>query len=396
MRQRCGMTTENSTTTGISTTRRAAATDRCFGQSAGTMFAFTRSLTRSVAFGFALALLGGCLPRMHVTHPVEIEVFDALTLEPVSGAEIRHGAPTDKFQPTLSEHATTDAHGSATIRSIRLVDDAWWKICRTSAIDAPCGPYYEGVGLSQMPEEFEEIKINGRPTRYRAPLWPTIMFSIDLPADFRGLLVWSNVDDDVAADSGWRPPTELLPMRLEANSTLRAALKPNVDGVATSPRSIAGVRGCVPDAVNMPHVIVNMDGQPLPWMDATDALFRREVTSVPTLDPNDDPSAMSGKIVETQVDATLVRAWILRPLHVPGEPPSSADARETWSRLWFIGSLDELRAWLIANDLRGLSWRGSVADANDFAAKRVFAAHKLRPLVPTATALGTPPVWSAR
>ncbi|MEY2794615.1 MAG: hypothetical protein RIR10_331 [Planctomycetota bacterium] len=353
-------------------------------------------LMGAVTLGITLPFLGGCLPRLHGKHPVEIEVFDALTLEPVAGAEITNGAPTDKFQPTLREHATTDANGRATIRSIRLVDDAWWQVCRTSAMNAPCGPYYEGVGLSQMPSEFEEIKIAGKPTRYRAPLWPTIMFSIDLPSDYRGLLVLRMVDGDVAADSGWRPPAELFPIRLEANSTLRAALKPNSDGVVTSPRSIAGVRGFLPDAPNMPHVIVNMAGKPLPWVDTTDALFRREVIEVATPDPNDDPSAKLVKLVETPIDATVVRAWNLRVFDVPGAPPSYTAAQDPWLKLWFIGSLDELREWLTARHLRGLSWRGSIADTNDPAATRAFAAHKLRPLVPTASTVGTPPVWSAR
>ena len=86
-----------------------------------------------------VAPIAGCF-RPHLTQPVEIEVFDAITGEAVAGASVVHGAPTGKFEPSLHEDATADAAGVATIDSLRLVDDAWWQLARSDAPHAQRGP----------------------------------------------------------------------------------------------------------------------------------------------------------------------------------------------------------------------------------------------------------------
>ena len=66
------------------------------------------------------------------------------------------------------------------------------------------------------------------------------------------------------------------------------------------------------------------------------------------------------------------------------------------SYAWFIGTLDELRTWLRANELRPLSVWGTRVDTDDPAVRRVYAAHKLLPLVPRAKEPSGPPMWSVR
>lgn len=52
----------------------------------------------------ALGSAVGCT-RVHVKETVEIEVFDAISLEPVADARVEHGAPTGKFLMRLDEIA---------------------------------------------------------------------------------------------------------------------------------------------------------------------------------------------------------------------------------------------------------------------------------------------------
>ena len=154
-------------------------------------FEFLRGTTASLvccllAVAPIVAPIAGCF-RPHLTQSVEIEVFDAITSEPVAGASVVHGAPTGKFESTLQEDATADAAGVATIDSLRLVDDAWWQLARSDALHAQHGPYYNGTGWSQIPSEFERVASPARLNRYRAPLWPDIWMLIEVPTGFRGL-----------------------------------------------------------------------------------------------------------------------------------------------------------------------------------------------------------------
>ncbi len=88
-------------------------------------FAFSRGTTVSLvccllAVAPIVAPIAGCF-RPHLTQPVEIKVFDAITGEHVAGASVVHGAPTGKFERSLRENATADAAGVATIDSLRFV-----------------------------------------------------------------------------------------------------------------------------------------------------------------------------------------------------------------------------------------------------------------------------------
>ena len=327
--------------------------------------------------------LAGCF-RPHFTQPVEIEVFDAITREPVAGARIDHGAPTGKFQATIQESATADAAGVATIASIRLVDDSWWQIARSDACGAPQGPYYAGEGWSQIPRAFEEVeKVDGR-RRFRAPLWPAIRAVVELPAGFRGVFAWVAVDTDAAPDAGWLPPADLLPARLEEGAAFRAALRPDAAGVIAHPMSVGGVRGYGPinfDGSRSP--IVRLGGERLDVVEAgSEVVIRRVLRS---------GSEPQGRLEIVPLDAAVVRAWRLWSWRVPGEPISASRPRDAW----FVGSLDDLRAWLEANGLRPLNPNSGLRlDSEDRAARRVYAAHALAPLIPRASAPSAAPAWS--
>ena len=363
----------------------------------------TKNLAKCVALAF-IALtptLTGCF-RPHLTHPIEIEVFDAISLEPVAGAEITHGAATGKFERSLRERATTDASGLAKMESIRMVNDAWWQLSRSDARDAQCGPLYEGVGLSQMPREFERVEITDTTvplrhhTRYRAPLWPKIEFVFDLPNGFRGLLVWNAVAVDAAADSGWLPPIDMRPARFESDACFRASLRPNAAGVVAHPTTVGGVPGFEPHGWKTGFgTILRLNGAPVFQVEATDTLVTRRVVEAPVASPRVGAPSTKLNIEETPCDPSVVRAWQLRAWHAMGAPRSYAGMQERWPEIWFIGSLDELRAWLAANDLHGLDVGfGHRVDPNDAAAQRVYAAHKLRPLLPIAKAPSSAPMWS--
>ena len=134
---------------------------------------------------------------------------------------------------------------------------------------------------------------------------------------------------------------------------------------------------------------------PILQAEATDTLVTRQVVEDPVESPRVASPTTKVSIEETPWDPTLVRAWQLRAWHAMGAPRSYAGMQERWPKIWFIGSLDELRAWLAANDLHRLDVGfGHRVDPNDAAAQRVYAAHKLRPLLPIATEPSAATVWS--
>ena len=342
-----------------------------------------RRMIRMACLGLTALPLAACF-RPHLLQPVEIEVFDAITREPVAGAQIDHGAPTGKFEASIQESATTDAAGVATIASIRLVDDSWWQIARSDARDAPRGPYYAGEGWSQIPRAFEEVETLDGPRRFRAPLWPDIFVVAELPEGFRGVCSWVAIDTDAAPDAGWLPPAESLGARFERGARFRAALRPDAAGVIAHPTAVGGVRGFEP---------TNFDGSRSP-------AFRLGGAHLDVVEPGSElvvrrilgsGPGPGSRIEVVPLDPAVVRAWRLWSWRVPGEPVARSQPRDAW----FVGTLDELHAWLEANDLRPLNPNtGFRLDSEERAERRVYAAHALSPLIPRASATGAPPAWS--
>ncbi len=337
-----------------------------------------------VALG--IASIEGCV-RPNVKQTVEIEVFDAISGEPVAGACIVHGAPTEKFTAVLFERATADARGVAKIESIRLVDDAWWQIRRGDPTKSQEAPFYDGVGWSQIPREFEQVASDSWHTRYRAPLWPDIELVINVPASYRGILAWNSVDADAARDSGWLPPEEMLKARFDPTGYFRAVAQPDASGVVAHPTRVAGVAGYKPttyESYGGPAVWI--DGTRLDIVEPASDLWKRRIIKDATIHGG-------GYVESTPVDATVVRAWRLRAHRIPGAP----DNHFGQYYAWFIGSLDELRAWLNEHKLRPLKGNlGLHIDSDDPAATRIYPAHELWPLIPVAKAPSPAPTWSAK
>jgi len=342
----------------------------------------TRTLV-IVGCAVALASAVGCT-RIHIKEPVQIEVIDAISLEPVPDARVEHGVPTSKFERELRENGTTDASGIASIDSIRLVDDAWWCIRRGNAAADQWAPYYEGAGWSQMPPEFTLVASGVGRTRYRAPLWPDIRVAIDVPAGYRGIVAWNAVEADVGADSGWLPPEDLRPARLHGDEFYRAIARPNDAGAVAHPTSVAGVPGYKPTSFEpWTSPAISMDGQRMNVVDSDAALNDSFWCA-------DSSMNVGGSWEPIPMDNTLVRAWRLRAHRIRGAPD------RYWGPefAWFIGSLDDLRTWAAARELTPLDrYTGRPVDSGDPAATRVYAAGKLLPLIPVAKSPSPPPSW---
>ncbi|MFM7135264.1 MAG: hypothetical protein ACKO0W_13230 [Planctomycetota bacterium] len=285
----------------------------------------------------------------------------------------------------LRERATTGASGVAKIDSIRLVDDAWWQISRANASAEQRAPYYQGSGWSQMPSAFERAAPGPDRTRFRAPLWPDIRVVIEVPSDRRGLVAWNATDVDAGAESGWLPPAALWPARLEGDAFYRATVRPDDSGAVAHPTSVAGVPGFKPTSFDMwASPILRMDGQPLPVVEADDALRDHRWIA-------DAAQRYGGTWEPIPMDTARVRAWRLRAHRVIGAPDGCFGPEFAW----FIGSLDELRDWAAAHALLPLDRNiGSPVRTDDRAATRVYAASRLLPLIPVAKSPSDPPSWS--
>ncbi len=184
----------------------------------------------------AAAACAGCMPKLHLRLPATIEVVDALTGEPVAGAEIVQCEQGEYFRRGYREDAVTGADGSARIIVMAGLDWSWWEISRS---DAPKSAYLQsqtfyGVGFSQIPREFTELAKD----RYRAPLWPTLEIAIELPDDFTGLIALRGESEDSPDGRGWKPP-----LTVGDGMTRRAVVRPDSPGTIAYPSSIGGMRG---------------------------------------------------------------------------------------------------------------------------------------------------------
>jgi len=331
----------------------------------------------------AFALASGCT-RIHVKRTVQIEVYDAISLEPVAEARVEHGAPTGKFLKPLSESAKTGVDGIASIESIQLVGDAWWHIQRGNAAEDQRAPYFEGAGWSQIPREFTLVASGSARKRYRAPLWPDIRIAIEVPAGHRGVIAWNAVEIDAGADSGWLPPEELRAARLDGEAFYRAIARPDDSGAVAHPTSVAGVPGYKPSSFEWwtsPAILI--DGERIEVVDPGAALSDYNWIA-------DSSQRYGGSWEPIPMDTTRVRAWRLRAHRIPRAP----DWYFGLEFAWFIGSLDELRAWAAAHELKPLDRNaGSPVESSDLATTRVYAAGTLFPLIPVAKSPSPPPAW---
>lgn len=332
-----------------------------------------------------LPALTGCFSRLHVTQPIEVEVFDALSGEPIVGGTVSQGAPVGFFERSLHEEAVTDANGVAHLRVIRLVDDSWWQLSRDTACDPELsGPFYDGVGLSQIPSEFTEVSTPSSVRRYRAPLWPHMWLSIELPAEFRGPLSWHVLSCDAASSSGWIPPAQLASSKTDPTVHFSARATPDANGAVAHPTTIGGVRG---------FGFHNYNGDASAGVFLGGVLLRRiSATSEPyDLERVEEATATpSGHWKRIPMKPETVHAWELRAHHVTGAPPSWPTVRYAW----FIGSRDELRAWLRTNSLNPVNSWGFTQKTEDPTDQRVYAASALAGVMPEAKEVSPAPLWT--
>ncbi len=317
----------------------------------------------SFALMATAAVFAGCMPKLHLRLPATIEVVDALTGEPVAGAEIVQCEQGEYFRAGYRERAVTGADGSARMIVMAALDWTWWEISRSD----PGNSGYEqeqtfyGVGFSQIPREFTEISKD----HYRAPLWPSLEIAVELPTDFIGLIALKGESEDSPDGRGWKPP-----LSVGDRMTRRAVVRPDSPGTIAYPSSIGGMRGF---------------GFPAGHM------LRRNGAWLLMRGPFEGLSwhlLKKGKWEVVKQYESEVLAW---RIGLYARPPELGDR---WN-IWFVGSLVDLRAFISANSLKCHGEPRQLTDCkSDIAATRSFDWDDMLPL------LGEPrriiPEWTER
>jgi len=311
---------------------------------------------RLILASLVVASANGCGSAWHNSTLVTLDVVDALTGAPAPDIVVLQQVAVDKFERPLWERATSNRDGVAAMRAIGNVPQSYWSV-------GVHGPTYDGVGRSQLPTEFRRVASDEAAARFIAPVWPAMWIRIELAADHRGLVFeWPLALDDPRT-SGWMPPAA-VPLNAERVATAHAS----DDGVVAYPASFGGLAGFE----FRPERMLVRGERPL----ATIGCNRRH----PKLEPN------------------AVVAWEMGYADADGAPITSPQGRgavPSRPHVWFVGTEDDLRAWLGAQSISPIT-PGPYGDATDLAEWRIFVRSDLfgqrtAPAAPT-----TPPVWSVR
>lgn len=299
-------------------------------------------------------MLGGCFRQFHLRVPVTIKVVDGLTGLPAEGALITQKEWNQKFRPTIDRsRAFTGPDGCSRFVLLSGLDGSYWQILAGDPmlpenLEVETGRFFNGRGFSQIPSEFKEISKDF----YIAPLWPALDIVIELPQDFIGMIAEVKLAEDSPDGRGWKPP-----LSVSEGAARRAVVRPDAHGVVSYPGTIAGVQG--------------FDFQ-------AGRNFRRNEVWINPTSPWDSIAPrkyVDGKIVNVPIDPLEVHAWTIA---IEDRPEELLDV----TRVTFVGSLVDLRAWIVANSLVSGKNSRLKYEPVDVAALRHFTAKSLLKLVP--------------
>ncbi len=320
-------------------------------------FGCARRVWFTCALAAAVLVLGGCFRKFHLRLPVTIEVVDGLTGLPVEGAFISQGKTVGKFDPKIDRSvATTGPDGTARFVVLCWMDGTYWQIFAGDPmlpdnLKTEGGRFFNGRGFSQIPPEFTELSKD----YYRAPLWPPLSIVIDLPPDFIGMVAEVKLDEDSKGGAGWKPP-----LIVSEGMRRRARVRPDAHGVVSYPGTIDGVKGFDFQAGRGFRRNEQWLEQVGPW----DSLVKRR-------------GYIDEKPVLVPIDELEVRAWRIALEEYPDESPNV-------TRVFFIGSLIDLRAWIVASAVEPSKHERLKYEPADIAAFRLFDAQSVLKLVAAA------------
>ncbi len=303
-------------------------------------------------------LLGGCGP-FHTTSPVAIEVIDGLTGQPAPGVTVIQQVHTGKFERPLRTQSTSDESGELRLRAIGHVRTSFWRV-------GTDGPAYDGEGAAQIPAEFTSVAPSGDGSRFLAPAWPAITLRIKLPSGYRGPVVEWPLGEDAPRSSGWMPPLSVAP-----GSSRVAVARATTQGTLAYPCAFNGVPGFefVPE-----RGFLEGDA-PIPSVGATSQLSERARSSM-------DPEG----VFRWEIGYSDGDRWV---------SPQGRGATAGEPLVWFVGTEQELRAWIATNHLE-LIWPGVPDKLDAIDRSRSFTRESLFAVIERPTAATEPPRWSTQ
>ncbi|MEY4942795.1 MAG: hypothetical protein RL254_976 [Planctomycetota bacterium] len=323
--------------------------------------------------------LAGCTSMAHTRVPTTLIVVDAITGKPAPNIHIQQSSQTGYISKPIMSDATTGDDGRALFD---VVYARWrsslWRLSRpnAAAADRPATRGTWSLDTQHpLPPEFEQLADD----QYRIPLWPSLKLVIELPRDFVGLVIEAPTLEPSQDGRGWMPPNSIDGM---ANRV--ALVKPDANGVVAYPTCIAGFRG------------FGFDGDTTFYRRNADTQGFELVKVIWATEPITSLNESTGVQEPSSRDFTCVYAWSIWVANYSRVDLTSDDL---WSqaphrsRVWFVGTLADLRRWIVEHHLVTTKSHYRDFDRTEPAAVRGFDAAQLLPLIPSPAPQSTSPVW---
>jgi hypothetical protein len=323
--------------------------------------------------------LAGCTSMAHTRVPTTLIVVDAITGKPAPNIHIHQASLTGYISRPIMSDATTGDDGRVLFDVVYARGrGSLWRLARPNeaAADRPATRGTLSWGTEPpLPPEFEQLADD----QYRIPLWPSLTLVIELPSDFVGLVIETPTFEPSQNGLGWMPPKSIDGM---ANRV--ALVKPDANGVVSYPTCIAGFRG------------FGFDGDTTFYRRNTHTQGLEPVKVIWATEPITSLNESTGVREPSSRDFTCVYAWSIwvanfPRVYLPGDDAWSQATHR--SRVWFVGTLADLRRWIVEHHLVTTKSHDSDFDRTEPAAVRGFDAVQLLPLIPSPAPQSTLPVW---
>ena len=323
--------------------------------------------------------VSGCTSMAHTRVPTTLIVVDVVTGEPAPHIDIRQAARTGYISKAIVSNATTGADGSVLFDVIHCEgrSNIWRMSCHDpSTVDQPSTQWIHVWGTGSFPRMFKKLAED----RYQIPLWPSTTLLIEIPNDFVGLVSETPLFEDSQDGRGWMPPCAV-----DGKVKRVARIKPDRNGVVSYPTAIAGFRGFRFDQRKLASGTTGAtELQPLEIIAASEPI----VSTIESAKKRESIPRDYRRVYAWQI-------WCDKTPPTPSDPSKAEWARNTQRTFcWFIGTLNDLRQWILQNHLVGTnSYIYREYDRSDPAAVRVFEPAQLLPLIPEPASQPTSPAW---